>query len=218
MTYDLDFRYRRALQPEGLTTVLTAIQAVADAVKDARIAGIDPEHDPAVALLACHVGRLAQPVAGERETPCDTTLQARCLERIAQLKSRPAIIALVRRAVEHDREAQRAYHHEAARALRCVAFNIGLARAQYDIHQGEDRFGIAGDVVMRGDALNIRITASPLRTGREITYRSARNKYDEFGGKPHQADIGQLADIPRLARRVAADLDLQDTGAQTSFI
>ena len=64
MNYDLDFRYRRALQPEGLSTVMTAIKAVEDAIQDARNAGLDPERDPAVTLLARHVGRIASPDAG----------------------------------------------------------------------------------------------------------------------------------------------------------
>ena len=47
MNYDLDFRYRRALQPDGLATIPTATQAVVDAMQDARNAGIDPARDPA---------------------------------------------------------------------------------------------------------------------------------------------------------------------------
>ena len=45
MNYDLDFRYRRALQPDGLATIATATQAVVDAMQDARNAGIDPARD-----------------------------------------------------------------------------------------------------------------------------------------------------------------------------
>jgi hypothetical protein len=59
MNYDLDFRYRRALQPDGLATIPTATQAVVDAMQDARNAGVDPARDPATILLARHVGRLA---------------------------------------------------------------------------------------------------------------------------------------------------------------
>jgi hypothetical protein len=59
MNYDLDFRYRRALQPDGLATIATATQAVVDAMQDARNAGIDPARDPATILLARHVGRIA---------------------------------------------------------------------------------------------------------------------------------------------------------------
>ena len=40
MNYDLDFRYRRALQPDALATIATATQAVVDAMQDARNAGI----------------------------------------------------------------------------------------------------------------------------------------------------------------------------------
>jgi hypothetical protein len=54
MNYDLDFRYRRALQPDGLATIPTATQAVVDALQDARNAGVDPARDPATILLARH--------------------------------------------------------------------------------------------------------------------------------------------------------------------
>ena len=59
MNYYLDFRYRRALQPDGLATIATATQAVVDAMQDARNAGIDPARDPGTILLARHVGRIA---------------------------------------------------------------------------------------------------------------------------------------------------------------
>ena len=44
MNYDLDFRYRRALQPDGLATIPTATQAVVDAMQDARNAEIGRAH------------------------------------------------------------------------------------------------------------------------------------------------------------------------------
>ena len=59
MNYDLDFRYRRALQPDALCTIATATQAVVDAMQDARNAGVDAARDPATILLARHVGRIA---------------------------------------------------------------------------------------------------------------------------------------------------------------
>ena len=122
---DLDFHYRRALQPEGLSTVLTAVQAVEDAIKDARNAGLDPERGPAVTLLARHVGRLAAPDP-TADTTADQPLRAQCLERIAELKSKPAIVALVRRGVDYDPDARKTFHREASRALRQIAFELGL--------------------------------------------------------------------------------------------
>ncbi|CAH0357358.1 hypothetical protein [Sphingobium sp. CECT 9361] len=56
MNYDLDFRYRRALQPDALATIPTATQAVVDAMQDARNAGIDPARDPATIFAARQSG------------------------------------------------------------------------------------------------------------------------------------------------------------------
>ena len=217
MTYDLDFRYRRALQPEGLTTVLTAVQAVQDAIKDARNAGLDPEHDPAVTLLARHVGRLADPAPDIATKLEDQGLRARCIERIDHLKGKPAIIALVCRGLDKDIEAQRAFHREAGGALCELALNIGIDRADYDIHHAPDRVGVVGDVVLRSDEIHIRIAANALTIGREITYRRPRTRHDEFGGKPHHADIGKLTDVPRLARQVARDLQLRAGNDRSRF-
>lgn len=176
MTYDLDFRYARALQPEGLSILATAFQAVADAIKDARNAGLDPERDPGVILLARHLGRLASPQDPADRHPEDSSLRRQCLDRIADLKAKPAIIALVRGGVDYDPEAKRAFRREASRALRQIACELGM-----------------------------------FRRGREIAYRLARNRHDEFGGPIHHADIGCLADMPEFARRVARDLGLMSS-------
>jgi hypothetical protein len=69
MNYDLDFRYRRALQPDGLATIATATQAVVDAMQDARNAGVDPARDPAIILLARHVGRWRSAMRPTRPSP-----------------------------------------------------------------------------------------------------------------------------------------------------
>lgn len=217
MTYDLDFRYRRALQPEGLSTVLTAIKAVEDAIQDARNAGLDPERDPAVTLLARHVGRLATPCALD-DRSVDQPLRAACLERIADLKSKPAIVALVRRGVDFDPEGKRAFRREAGRALRQIANEIGLSSDHYTIHHDSDYFGAAGDVTLACGSLHIRITATRLKAGREISYRTARNRYDELGGPLHHADIGRLANLERFARQIAADLKIVAPFGQDRFL
>jgi hypothetical protein len=214
MTYDLDFRYRRALQPEGLSTVQTAVQAVEDAIKDARNAGLDPERDPAVTLLARHLGRLASPPAADDTASADRQLRAQCLERIAELKTKPAIVALVRRGVDYEPEAKRAFRCEAARALRHIAAEIGLAHDQYSIHCDSDQIGPAGDVTLASEAAHLRITATAFRAGREVTYRRSRSRHDEFGGPLHHADIGRLSDIPRLARQIERDLGLAERRSQ----
>ena len=217
MTYDLDFRYRRALQPEGLSTVLTAIRAVEDAIQDARNPGYDPERDPAVTLLARRVGRLATPCARD-DMSLDQPLCVECLERIAYLKSKPAIVALVRRGVDFDPDGKRALRREAGRALRQIANELGLKYDQYAMHHDSDHFGAAGDVTLASGSLHIRITPTRLKAGCEISYRTARSRHDELGGPLHYADIGRLANVERFARQIAADLKIVAPSGQDCFL
>ena len=208
VTYDLAFRYARALQPEGLSILATAVQAVEDAIQDARNAGLDPERDPSVILLARHLGRLATSGDGTSIRPDDAALRRQCLERIAELKAKPAIIALVRRGADYDPGAKRAFRREASRALRQIAYEIGITRDQCAVQWFPDHGGPPGDVTLGSDKLHLRITTDAFRRGREITYRRSRSLHDEFGGPIHHADIGCFADIPRFALRIKRDLGL----------
>ncbi|EJU09316.1 hypothetical protein LH128_15771, partial [Sphingomonas sp. LH128] len=54
MTYDVPFRHMQAIDPSSLTTVTATLHALNRAMEDCRIAGVDPDHDPAIALLARH--------------------------------------------------------------------------------------------------------------------------------------------------------------------
>ena len=191
-----------------MSILATAAQAVEDAIKDARNAGLDPEHDPGIILLARHLGRLASPRDGTDVRPEDAALRGQCLERIADLQAGPAIIALVRRGVDYDPEARRAFRREASRALRQIAYEIGLSRDQYAVQCFPDHSGPPGDVTLSNDQFHLRISAHAFRSGREISYRRARSRHDEFGGPVHNADIGCFADIPGFARRIERDLGM----------
>ena len=99
MSCDIDYRYRRALQPDGLTTFENALRALNEAVDDVRLAGRQVGSCPAVLLLTRHLQRIAD----GRPTECeadDQALRSQCIERLAELKHRPAIIALVKRGID----------------------------------------------------------------------------------------------------------------------
>lgn len=148
----------------------------------------------------------------------DQPLRAACLERIADLKSRPAIVALVRRGVHFDPDARRAFRREVSRALRQIANELGLSSDQYAIHHDSDHFGAAGDVRLVSGSLHIRIAPTRLKAGREISYRTSRGRHDELGGPLHHADIGRLASLERFARQIAADLKIVAPGGQDRFL
>lgn len=108
MSCDIDYRYRRALQPDGLTTFENALRALNEAVDDVRLAGRQAATCPAVLLLTRHLQRIAD----GRPTECeadDQALRSQCIERLAELKHRPAIIALVKRGIDYRPEELRHY-------------------------------------------------------------------------------------------------------------
>ena len=59
MTYDIPHRYQQALDPSSLDTVATCLHALQAAAKDCLNAGASFESDPAVMLLAQHMGAIA---------------------------------------------------------------------------------------------------------------------------------------------------------------
>lgn len=153
MNYDLDFRYRRALQPDGLRTIQHATTAVADAITDARNAGVNPDNDPAIVLLARHLGRLAQGLDPETLHDEDTFLRRQCLNRIAELKAKPALLAIARRGVDYDPQSKTAFHNEAKRALRALANHLGLAPDSYNLRSNKAGPAVSGEVTLHTETL-----------------------------------------------------------------
>ena len=125
MSCDIDYRYRRALQPDGLSTYETALRAVNDAIADVKLAGRDVATCPAVLLLTRHLARIAEGVA-TLDPVADRALRDQCIARLAELKNSPAIVALVRRGVDYKTEELRHYRREGSRTLRLIAGQLGL--------------------------------------------------------------------------------------------
>ena len=127
MNYDLDFRYRRALQPDALATIATATQAVVDAMQDARNAGIDPARDPATILLARHVGRIER--FEEQRKPAVERAHF-FVELPRPLVAERCLVAQQVREGMRGRQGKRPVNHEETAPLRKAP---GNALAQRDI-------------------------------------------------------------------------------------
>ncbi|MCF8710281.1 MULTISPECIES: hypothetical protein [Sphingomonadaceae] len=71
MSYDLAFRYSQALDPSALVMIGTTLHAIHAAITDCRNAGLDLESDPAIILLARHLGTVCagQPSQAARPLP-----------------------------------------------------------------------------------------------------------------------------------------------------
>lgn len=66
MTYDVGYRFAQALDPSGLDTIAACLHAIQAAAKDCRNAGKPFESDPAVVLLAQHLGAVATTTMPDR--------------------------------------------------------------------------------------------------------------------------------------------------------
>lgn len=218
MNYDVAFRYRRALQPDGLRTIQTATRAVAEATQDARNAGIDPETDPATVLLARHLGRIASGGDPEAIHPDDAPLRRKCLAKIDELKSKPVLVALARRGLGYDPEAKRTFHAEAKRALREFARHIGLAPDEYDLRSNLAGPAVSGEITFHSDTLYIQIALSSMGQGREILVRRCNGRADYCGHRNVYCDIAAIADHARFASLIRRETGIVFNARQSILV
>lgn len=218
MNYDLDFRFRRALQPEGLVTIATATQAIVDAMQDARNAGVDPARDPATILLARHLGRLALGYPLDATYAEDASLRRQCLARIDALKSKPALVALARRGVSYDAHAKQAFHREAKSALRIAARHLGLDPGEYDLRSNTAGPAVSGDIILHAEEIYILVSIPGFGIGREVMFRRCQSRSDYHGGSNHFCDIAVLADPVRFAALVRRETGLAITSRQPELV
>jgi len=214
LSYDLDFRFRRALQPEGLTTFATCIAALNDAVSDAQRAGHDPQSDPAVKLFAKRLSRVTDGSL-EQEHPDDAPLREACMARLAELRHKPAIVALLRKGIDYLPEDLRAFKREGQRAVRQIAAELGLARSDYRLDYIAPNPAIAGDYVLEGSALYLRLSVERFGSP-ALTYR--HRHWKKPGNQVRHASAPSLADIPALARQIASHLRIDVAGSQPTLM
>ncbi len=204
MSCDIDYRYRRALQPDGLTTFETALMAVNEAVADVRLAGRDVTTCPAVLLLTRHLQRIADGKPGTSDED-DRELRDQCMVRLGELKHQPAIISLIRRGLDYRPEELRHYQREGHRTLRQIAVGMGLDHTRYRISYRTSESSLAGEHVLEAHGVYLRI--SPERFGEPgVAWRNPFWKPP--GAVMRKASIEVLADLPALAKRIARDLGL----------
>lgn len=208
MTYDLVFRFARALQPDALVTIQSACAALADAMKDARNAGCEIERDPAVILLGRHLGRIASGLDPAASYPADGAMRQACFERIAALRAKPALVPLARRGVGYDPEAKRAFHREARSALAALARELGLVPGDYDLRANAGGVAVSGEVTLHSETFYVQISCGVMGPGREILYRRCNGRRDYCGDRNHFADIAVAVDAVRFAKLLRRDLHL----------
>jgi hypothetical protein len=198
MIFDLATRHRLALDPAELTSISATLVAMMRAIEDCRNAGVAPDSDPAVVLLARHMATIS-PNRAPR-----AVLQGACRRKLADIARFPALLALAARGVEYDSIAKDRFHIEGRAALAALAYAMDLDVRSHELTT------ILGD---RSDSGCLRLATRHfvllLRIGspyqhREVLYRAVRNGREIAPN--HHAPIRALLDPHRFARRLHADL------------
>ena len=87
MFYDVPYRHQQAVEPAALATIVITLQAMTKALDDCRNAGVDPNTDPAMVLLARHMATVSTNRAPR------SVLRHACDKRLQSLKRYPALLA-----------------------------------------------------------------------------------------------------------------------------
>ena len=87
MFYDVPYRHQQAVDPAALSTIAITLQAMTKALDDCRNAGVDPNTDPAMVLLARHMATVSTNRAPR------SVLRHACDKRLQSLKRYPALLA-----------------------------------------------------------------------------------------------------------------------------
>lgn len=202
MTYDVGFRHAQALDPSGLDSLGACLHAIQAAAKDCRNAGQPFETDPAVLLLAQHLGAVAT-----RLMPDASALRSLCAEALADLAGKPVLKTLARRGVAYDDEAKRLFHAEARKALRRLADALGFASADYDLRVCAGGIAVSGEVILHSDQLYVQVSIGGYGLG-EIMFRRVTGRSDYVGGRNNWARIDELLMPERFAERLVKELRL----------
>ncbi len=201
MIFDVATRHQLALDPAELTTISATLVAMMRAIEDCRNAGVAPDCDPAVVLLARHMATISDNRAPR------AVLQDACRRKLADIARFPALLALAARGVEYDSIAKDRFHVEGRAALSALVGALAIEPGRYELTT------ILGD---RSDSGCLRLSTADfvllLRIGgaykhREVLYRAIRDGREVAPN--HHAPIRALLKPHSFAARLRRDIDAQ---------
>ncbi|MBF7015432.1 hypothetical protein [Novosphingobium sp. HR1a] len=200
MTYDVPFRHMQAIAPSSLTTITATLHALNRAMEDCRMAGVDPDHDPAIALLARHFAT----VTADRGD--DDILRFACSRPVTELERFPALLTLAVRGIAHDRVAKERFPADGRKAMKALALEIGLSPDSFTISSTPSDPAIAGYVALSSDDISIMLSVGPPHEGNEVQYFAKRGPAS--GQKLRFAPMRDFVRRTRFAARIRRDLRL----------
>lgn len=203
MSYDAALRFQQALDLSKLTSLAAGLNVLIQAIDECRRNQIDAERDPAVLLLARHLGNLAA-----ENRPPHTELRRACVEAVGAAERTPILVTLARRGVDYDSDAKAVFHKEGRKAMTRLAKALGLQRGQFEVRSNMAGIACSGEIYVHSADLYIQFDLGCMGPGREVMFRSCNGLTEHVGGRNHFASVSELLAPARLADRIRRDLNL----------
>jgi hypothetical protein len=213
MSYDTTFRFQQAVDPSAISTLSSAVHCLTAAIDDCRRSGNAAKNDPAVLMLARHLGSVA--AANGRS---DTALRQDCMGAISDLRRKPMLVTLAYRGVAYDAEAKKAFHSEACKALSRLADSLGYERGDFDIRSSPGGIAVSGDVILHSDELYVTVSCGGFSNNGEIMYRRCNGRRDYAGDRNHYAGIREITNPGVFAAKLCRDLGLAVPAADDRLV
>lgn len=207
MFYDVPYRHQQAVDPAALSTIAITLQAMTKALDDCRNAGVDPNTDPAMVLLARHMATVSTNRAPR------SILRHACDKRLQSLKRYPALLALSIRGVEYDQAAKERFHEDATVAMRDLASALALVEGSYTIASTQGEVSESGYVLLAAADVAVMVRVGRRFEGREVSYRAVVPGVDQTNRNASMADLLRPA---RFAERLTRELRLRPAPASVS--
>jgi len=209
MHYNVALRHQQALDPSALTTIAATLHAIGAAITDCRNAGKNSETDPAVILLARHLGTVCDGAADS------IALRRACMDQIAEIRRHPILRNLAYRGVSYDEAAKRVFHAEARTAMRRLAEALELDEGSYDIRSNKGGPAVSGEITLHGEEVWVRLSLDVFGPGREVAFRQVRGRDDHMGDRNRWASVNELLAPDRFAVRLRAEMRLTEPAGQS---
>ncbi|MGI9376023.1 MAG: hypothetical protein ACR2PC_08020 [Tsuneonella suprasediminis] len=214
MSYDIAFRIQQALDPSALVTVAAGLNVLVRAIDECQRIRADPESDPAVLLLARHLGNVAA-----ENGPSQSDLRRACIEAVGAVERTPLLVTLAQRGVSYDSDAKAAFHAEARKAMKRLAKALGLERNEIQVRSNMAGIACSGEIILHSAHVYIQLDLGCMGPGHEVMFRSCEGLKDYVGGRNHFASVEELVAPGRLAERIRRELRLpQSEAAATQLI
>jgi hypothetical protein len=169
---------------------------------------VSADSDPAVILLARHLGTIAA-----EGNAAQAQLRQACMEAAAEMARESTLVALARRNVAYDQPAKNEFHVQARKVLRALAGALHLEPDSFAIRSNLAGIAVSGEVMLHGEDVYVQVSTGCMGRGHEVMFRRVAGRDDLTGGANHWASIEELVEPDRFAARIARALGLDALAA-----